>query len=164
MAPIHFPARSRLLPLSWGLCTHTHALSLLAGHPFPLPFLVTFPLIVSLFTCTISARRISGLLSLCPFHFTGTHPIISWTPYLTISLWRHHPFTLTIASVCDSVPPYPYLTTSPWLILLPAYLCTTTYGLVCAHFPYVYKPYVPWLYSLTWIYLVLYSYLVHNHL
>jgi hypothetical protein len=48
MAPIHFPAHPRILPQSWGLCAYTHALSLLAGRPFPLPFLVTFPLIIFL--------------------------------------------------------------------------------------------------------------------
>jgi len=133
MAPIHFPSRSHLLPIPWGLWVHTHAIPLLVDCTLALPFLVIFPLTIFLSTCTISAHWISGLLTLCPFHFTGTHPIIPWTPYPTIGLWRCHPLphlqvvtwfptTLTIASVRDSVSLYPYHTTSLWLSLSSACL------------------------------------------
>jgi hypothetical protein len=133
MAPIHFPSCSCLLPIPWRLHTHTHAIPLLADCTLALPFLVIFPLIIFLSTCTISAHWISSWLTLCPFHLTGTHPIISWTPYPTIGLWHHHPLphprvvtqfpiTLTIAPVCDSVSLYPYHTTSLWLSLLSACL------------------------------------------
>jgi len=60
------------------------------------------------------------LAPLCPFHFTGTHPIISWAPYLTVSPWHCHPIplpnlqlmtqssvTFTVVSVCDSASPLP---------------------------------------------------------
>jgi hypothetical protein len=120
VAPIHFPTHSRHLPLPQGLCMHTHAIPLLADRALALPFLVIFPLIVFLLICTIFARRVPGLCPSCPFHFTSAHLIISWTPYLAISPWHCHPlplpyfqlvtqfpFTLTIASVCDSVPPLP---------------------------------------------------------
>jgi len=115
-----------------GLRAHTHAIPILADRTLSLPLLVIFPLITFLSLCTISARRISGSPPLCPFHPTSTHPIISWTPYLTIGPWCHHPLplphsrlvtqspvTTTIASVCDSASPLPLpyhrsLTQSPF--------------------------------------------------
>jgi hypothetical protein len=172
MAPIHFPSCPRSLPLPWGLHAHTHALSLLAGCTFPLPLLVILLLIILhlYYICLPDP----WLVPLCPFHFTSTHPIISWALYLTIGPWCCHPIpllhpqlvtqspvTLTIVLVCDStfplsLPYYQALTCS----LLLTFSCTTTYSLVCAHFPSLYKPYIPQLYSLTWIYLVLPGYLV----
>jgi hypothetical protein len=135
VAPIHFPSRPRFLPIPGRLRAHTHAIPILADRTLPLPLLVIFPLIAFLLTCTIFAPRIPSSHPLCPFHLTGTHPIISWTPYLTIGPRRHHPLplpnprlmtrspvTATIASVCDSVPLCPYLTTGLWLIPLSTYL------------------------------------------
>jgi hypothetical protein len=142
MAPIHFLPCSRLLSIPWGLCTHTYAIPLLVDCPLALPFLVIFSLIAFLLICTISACRIPGLLPLCPFHFTSTHPNISWAPYLTIGPWYHHPLplphpqsvtqppiTLTKASVCDSVSllPLPYhwsLTQSPFCLPISVLLLT----------------------------------------
>jgi len=108
MAPIHFLPRSCLLPIPWGLCTHTHAMLFLVDHTLTLPFLVIFPLIIFLLTCTISACQISGSLPLCSFHLTGTHLIISWTPFLTISPWHRHPLPLSHSqSVTQSLLPLP---------------------------------------------------------
>jgi hypothetical protein len=76
LAPIHFLPRSRLLPIPGGLRTHTHAIPILADRTLSLSLLVIFPLITSSFACTISARRILSSFPLCPFHSTGTHPII----------------------------------------------------------------------------------------
>jgi hypothetical protein len=80
----------------------------------------------------------------------SVHDIITPYPYCILGQWLSLLFTLTLLPVSDSV------------LSLPAYLCTTTYGLVCAWVPYIYQPCVSQLYSLTWIYLVLHSYLVHN--
>jgi hypothetical protein len=73
------------------------------------------------------------------------------------------PATFTIVLVCDSTfpLPLPYHQSLTHSLSL-TFSCTTTYSLVCAHFLQLYKPYIPQLYSLTWIYLVLPSYLVHN--
>jgi hypothetical protein len=151
LAPIYFLPCPRLLPIPRGLCVHTHAIPILVDCTLSLSLLVIFSLIAFSFTCTISAHWILSSFPLCPFYSPGTHPIMYiLNPYLTIGSWCHHPFTLTLLLVSDSVP------------CLPAYLCTTTYSLVCAQVPYVYKPCVPQLYSLTWIYLVLHGYLVHN--
>jgi len=133
MAPIYFLPCSRVLLVSWGLCAHTYAIPLLVNHTLALSFLVISSLITFLSACTISTCQIPGSPTLCPLHFTGTYPIISWTPYLAISLWCCHPslhpqvvtqslVTFTIASVCDSVPLYPYHTTGLWLSFLSACL------------------------------------------
>jgi len=133
MAPIHFLPCSCLLSIPQGLCAHTHAIPLLVDCTLALPFLVIFPLMSFLPICTISACQIPGSPPLCPFHSIGAHPIIFWIPYFTIgrwlsssyhsfSLWLSLPLTPTILLVSDSVLP------------LPAYLCTSTYGLVCTHF------------------------------
>jgi hypothetical protein len=101
------------------------------------------------------------ILNPLPYYWSMTSPplylycILGWWltslyPYHSLGLWLSSPLPL---------PYYRFLTRLP---SLPAYPCTTTYGLVCARFPYIYKPYIPQLYSLTWIYLVLPSYLVHN--
>jgi len=123
---------------------HTHALPLLAGHPFPLSFLAIFPLIVSSCICTISACQTS---SLSPY-------ALSALPVLTLLYPEPH----TLLSFPLPLPYHQSLTHSLSL----TFSCTTTYSLVCAHFLQLYKPYIPQLYSLTWIYLVLPSYLVHN--
>jgi len=175
MAPIHFLPCSCLLPLSRRLCTHTHAIPILADHILPLPLLVVFSLTIFFhLPCIIFAHRISSSPPPPPMpsHSTGTHLIISWTPYLTIGPRCCHPFALTATPVGDSVPYYLYHSLGLWLslpatltLLLvsdsflfpPAFLCTTTYSLVCAQFPCVYKPSVIQLYSLTWIYLVLHG-------
>jgi hypothetical protein len=76
VAPIHFPSRSRLLSIPGRLRAHTHAIPILADRTLPLPLLVIFPLITFSLSCTIFARRTPGSRPLCPFHLTGTHPII----------------------------------------------------------------------------------------
>jgi hypothetical protein len=76
VAPIHFPSRPRFLPIPGRLRAHTHAIPILVDRTLPLSLLVIFSLIVFPLTCTIFARRIPGLFPLCPFHLTGTHPII----------------------------------------------------------------------------------------
>jgi len=131
------------------------------------------------FSCSLILYLLARSLAHSPmlFHFTDTHSIIFWAPYLTISLWNHHsiplphswsvtqfPVTFMIVVVCDStfLLPLPYHQSLTCFLLL-ILSCTTTYSLVCACFPSLYKPYIPQLYSLTWIYLVLPSYLVHNH-
>jgi hypothetical protein len=48
--------------------------------------------------------------------------------YHSFSLWLSPPSTFTLPPVSDSVP------------FLPAYLCTTTYSLVCAQFPTYINP------------------------
>jgi hypothetical protein len=45
VAPIHFPPRSRFLPIPGRLCAHTHAIPILADCALPLPLLVILPLI-----------------------------------------------------------------------------------------------------------------------
>jgi hypothetical protein len=45
MAPIHFPPRSRLLPIPRRLRAHTYAIPILADRTLPLPLLVVLPLI-----------------------------------------------------------------------------------------------------------------------
>jgi len=102
-------------------------------------------------SCSPVLYLLAGSLArpLCAFHFTGTHPVISWAPYLTIGPWHCHPIpllhpqlvtqspvTFTIVSVCDSISPLPLpyhwsLTHSPSLTSF----CTTTYSMVCARFP-----------------------------
>jgi len=121
--------------------------------------------------CTISAHRIPGLLPYAlpillvptllypePYTLLSVHDIVTpypyripgwWLspchPYHSSGPWLSLPSTLTFPPVLDSI------------LLLPAFLCTTTYSLVCAQFPHVYKPPVVQLYSLTWIYLVLHG-------
>jgi len=158
LAPIHFLPCPRLLPIPGGLCAHTHAIPILVDRTLSLPLLVIFSLITFSFTCTISARRILSLFPLCPFHSTGTHPIITlnplpycWSmtsspPTLTASsVGDSVPIIFTTVSVCDSISPLPFtlLLVSDSVPFLPAYLCTTTYSLVCAQVPYVYKLCVP---------------------
>jgi hypothetical protein len=144
---------------------------LLQEHP-----LLVWPIFIFLLILTFICLPDPQLIPLCPFQFTSAHPIISWTPYPTISPWCHCPIPLlhswlvtqspvifTIVLVCDSTFPLPLpyhwsLTHSLSL----TFLCTTTYSLVCACFLYLYKPYIPQLCSLTWIYLVLPSYLVYD--
>jgi hypothetical protein len=65
--------------------------------------------------------------------------------YHSFGLWLSSPSALTLPSVSDSFP-FPL-----------TFLCTTIYSLVCAQLPYVYKPPVLQVYSLTWIYLVLHG-------
>jgi hypothetical protein len=94
MAPIHFLPHSCLLPIPQGLCAHTHAIPLLDDHTLTLFFLAIFSLIAFLSICTIFACWTPSSPPLCPLHLTSTHPIISWTPYLTIGPWCCHPLPL----------------------------------------------------------------------
>jgi hypothetical protein len=112
MAPIHFPPRPRFLPIPGRLRAHTHAIPILADCTLPLPLLVIFSLIDFLLTCTMFACWIPGSLPLCPFHLTGTHPIISW-PHTLLSV--HNVVILTASSVGDSVPCYHYPSFGLWL-------------------------------------------------
>jgi hypothetical protein len=75
--PLFISFSSSLLPLPGGLHMHIHALYFLAGCTRTLPFLVTFPLIDFLLTCTIFAHWISSSPSYALSTLTGTHPIIS---------------------------------------------------------------------------------------
>jgi len=172
MAPIHFLPPPRLLPIPWGLRAHTHAIPILVDRTLTLPLLAIFPLIIFPLACTIFAHRIPGSLPLCPFHHTSTHPIILWTPYLTIGPWRCHPLplphswsvtqfpvTTTIASVCDSASPLPLpyyrsLTQFPFCLLISVLLLMawSVLGFPTYINP-VYHSCIPQLES-TWFYMV----------
>jgi hypothetical protein len=96
-----------------------------------------------------------------PLYWYPSYYILSPIPYYWSMMLS--PITLTITSVCDSTIPLPLpyhqsLTHFSSLTIS----CTTTYSLVCACLPRLYKPYVLQLCSLTWIYLVLPGYLVNN--
>jgi hypothetical protein len=107
-------------------------------HTLSLPFPVILPLIAFLLTCTISVLWTSG-----SFPYTISISLVLTLLYL-------EPLTLTVPSVGDSVSPLPlpyHRSLTHFLSL--TFSCTTTYSLVCACFPYLYKPYILWLYSLT---------------
>jgi len=112
-------------------------------------FFLTLLVPILLYSEPPTLLSVHDIITPYPYHTLGR-----WLSpchlYHSLGLWLSPPFTLTLLPVSDSVP------------FLPAYLCTTTYSLVCAQVPYVYKPCVPQLYSLTWIYLVLHGYLVPN--
>jgi hypothetical protein len=114
MAPIHFPPCPCLLPLPGWLLAHIHAIPFLAGYPFPLPVLVIFPLIVS-FLIVLYLLIGSPPCNLCFFPLYQYHPNIPWTPHHCIGPWHHHPLTLTISSINDSVSYYPYHAVGLWL-------------------------------------------------
>jgi hypothetical protein len=100
VAPICFPSHSRLPPIPRGLRAHTHAIPLLVDHTLALPFLVIFPLIIFLSTCTISARQISSSLLYAPS--TLPVPILLYPEPLTLllvydiaTLYPYHPRSVT---------------------------------------------------------------------
>jgi hypothetical protein len=125
-------------------------LYLLAGSLACFPYAPsTLPVPILLYSEPLTLLSVHDIVTPCPYRVLGWW-LSPHYPYHSLGLWLSPPFILTLLPVSDSVPS------------LPAYLCTTTYGLVCAQVPYIYKPCVPWLYSLTWIYLVLPGYLVHN--
>jgi len=131
----------------YSLWSHSHSpvLFLLAGSSAPFPYAPsTLPVPILLYSEPLTLLSVHDVVTPYPYHILG-----QWLSpchlYHSLGLWLNSPFALTLLPVSDSVP------------FLPAYLCTTTYSLVCAQVPYVYKPCVPQLYSLTWIYLVLHS-------
>jgi hypothetical protein len=128
-----------------------------ADRTLSLPLLVIFPLITFPLLCTISACQIPSLFPYAlstlpvftllysePLTLLSVHDDVTsypycilgrWLtpchPYHSLGLWLSLPFTLTLLPVSDSVS------------FRLAYLCTTTYSLVCAQVPYIYKPCVP---------------------
>jgi hypothetical protein len=132
----------------YSLWSHSHSpvLYLLTGSSAHFPYAPsTIPVPILLYSEPLTLLSVHDVVTPYPYRILGRW-LSPCHPYHSLSLL----FTLTLLPVSDSV------------LSLPVYLCTTTYGLVCAWVPYVYKPCVPQLYSLTWIYLVLHGYLVHN--
>jgi hypothetical protein len=84
VAPIHFPSRSRFLPIPGGLRTHTHAIPILVDRTLSLPILVVFPMIIPFTSLYYICSPDLRLASPMPSHSTGTILIISRALYLTI--------------------------------------------------------------------------------
>jgi hypothetical protein len=84
VAPIHFPPRSRLLPIPGRLRAHTYAIPILADRTLPLPLLVVLPLITFPPLLYYNYSPDPRLIPLCPSHYTGTNLIIPRALYLAI--------------------------------------------------------------------------------
>jgi hypothetical protein len=118
---------------------------------------------------SISCSLVLYLLARSPARSPMPLPLYWCPPYYILSPILLHqsmtlsPYTLTVSLVYDSASPLPlpyHQSVTHSLSLTSFY--TSTYSLVCARSTHLYKPYVPQLYSLTWIYLVLPSDLVQN--
>jgi len=129
----------------YSLWSHFYILCTISAHRIPSSFLYALPIL-----------PVPILLYPEPYTLLSVHDIVTlyrtpgwWLspchPYHSLSPWLSLPSTLTLPPVPDSV------------LFLPTFLCTTTYSLICAQFPHIYKPPVVQLYSLTWIYLVLHG-------